>query len=170
MSADRRVPNHRVRLWFSSPVTAVHPLDGGRDLREHPIVEAMFPSPRLTRALLLAGTAGALATCVVFALEFGSDLGDYVWAAPFLAGYAAGVVAVRARPEHVAARRLLALGAASTIFISAAVALSLALRQPGPGVVAGSRERLGAAARAGPGGGDDRAPRGVPRRRLRSSL
>ena len=89
-------------------------------------MEAAFPSSRLIRPLLFAGAVGALATCVVFALEFGSDLDGYVWAAPFLAGYAAGVVAVRVRPEQVAARRLLALGAAATIFISAAVALALA--------------------------------------------
>ena len=88
-------------------------------------VRATFPSTRLIPALLLAGAAGSVATCAVFVLEFGKDLSGYVWSAPFLAGYAAGVLAVRARPEHVAARRLLAFGAAATIFISAAVALAL---------------------------------------------
>lgn len=113
------------------PVPVVSPLDGGPTLREDRRVAATFPSPRLTRPLLLGGAVGTLATCVVFTLEFGSDLSGYVWSAPVLVGYAAGVIAVRAQPEHVAARRLLAFGSAATIFISAAVGLSLAFDSSG---------------------------------------
>ncbi len=92
---------------------------------------ATFPSRRLTWGLLVAGAVGALATAVVFAVAFGGDLSGIVWSTPFLAGYAAGAIAFRLRPEHVAARRLLAFGAVATIFIAAAVALAIAFDSHG---------------------------------------
>lgn len=101
-------------------------LDSGGDLREHRIVVATFPSRRLTQVLLFAGAAGAVATVVLFAHMFSSDLSGLVWSTPFLGAYVAGVIAFRVRPEHVAARRLLVFGVAAVIFISAAVALALA--------------------------------------------
>lgn len=87
---------------------------------------ATFPSRGLTGGLALAGAAGALATVVVFAREFGSDLSGLAWSSPYLAGYVAGLIAFRRRPEHVVARRLLAFGAVATIWIGATVALARA--------------------------------------------
>lgn len=111
---------------FPQLAPVAFPLDGGEDLREHRLVLATFPSPGLTRVLLLAGAVGVLATVAVFLREFGSDLSGLAWSTPYLAGYAAGVIASRARPEHLAARRLLAFGAIATIWIGATVALSQA--------------------------------------------
>lgn len=87
---------------------------------------ATFPSCRLARGLLFAGAAGAVATVLLFAHMFGGDLSGIAWSTPFLGGYLAGVIAFHIRPEDVAARRLLAFGAAATIFIGVAVALALA--------------------------------------------
>ncbi len=96
-------------------------------------MSAAFPSRRLTWVLLVAGAVGALATVGLFAHMFASDLSGLAWSTPFLGAYAAGVIAIRIRPEHLAARRLLAFGAAATLFISAAVGLALAFDDTGGG-------------------------------------
>ena len=88
----------------------------------------------MTRALLVAGAAGALATVVVFAVMFAADdPGGFAWSVPFLGTYVAGVIAWRLRPEHVGARRMLMCGTAATLFISAAVGISLAFDDGGRG-------------------------------------
>ena len=92
---------------------------------------AAFPSARLTWALLVAGAVGAVATVGLFAHMFAGDLGGLAWSTPFLGAYAAGVIAFRLRPEYLAARRLLAFGAAATLFIAGAVALALAFDESG---------------------------------------
>ena len=96
-------------------------------------MSAAFPSRRLTWGLLVAGAVGALATVGLFAHMFAGDLSGLAWSTPFLGAYAAGVIAFRSRPEHLAARRLLAFGAAATLFISGAVALALAFDDTGGG-------------------------------------
>ena len=96
-------------------------------------MSAASPSRLLIRALLIAGAVGALATVGLFAHMFTDDLAGLAWSTPFLGAYAAGVIAVRLRPGLLAARRLLAFGAASTLFIAAAVGVALAFDETGNG-------------------------------------
>lgn len=59
----------------------------------------------------------------VFAYAFPDNLGALLWLVPSLVGHAGGLVAFRARPETVAARRLLLFGAISTAWIGATVGI-----------------------------------------------
>ncbi len=92
---------------------------------------ATFPSRRLTPLLVVAGALGALAAVVVFTVAFASDPPGFAWAAPFVGTFTAGLVAVRARPDHVAARRLLAFGVVGTIWITATVAIAVGFEHAG---------------------------------------
>ena len=94
-------------------------------------MEATFPSRGLTRAFLLVGALSAAATCAVFAWSFRSDPSGFVWIAPFLGAYAAGVTAFLTRPDLVAARRLLVFGVLATTWIGATVALAVAFDEQG---------------------------------------
>jgi signal transduction histidine kinase len=87
----------------------------------------------LTWVLLVAGAVGSVATVGLFVHMFAGDVSGLAWSTPFLGAYAAGVIAFRLRPEHLAARRLLAFGAVATLFIAAAVGLSLAFDDTGGG-------------------------------------
>ncbi len=100
-------------------------------MREHQAVEASFPSRGLTRAVLVLGALGALGTAACFVVEFGNDIGAYVWLTPFLGTYAGGVVAIRLQPQHVASRRLLVFGTLATLWIGSSVALVVAFESQG---------------------------------------
>ncbi|MDQ4025098.1 MAG: hypothetical protein M3217_06370 [Actinomycetota bacterium] len=73
-------------------------------------MQASFPSQTLSRGLLAGGAVASVGTVVAFAIAFGSDLSGWAWSAPFVGGYVAGAIALRARPENPAARRLLLSG------------------------------------------------------------
>lgn len=90
-----------------------------------------FPSRDLTRSLLVAGAAGSLPTGVLFADMAVDDPLALAWAMPFLGAYGAGVLAVRRRMDHVAARRFLLLGTVGTWWIGASVGLALAFDEYG---------------------------------------
>ena len=64
-------------------------------------------------------------TGIVFALAFANDPSGFVWSAPFVGAYVAGVVAFRARPDNPAARRLLLSGTAATLWIGGSVAIAI---------------------------------------------
>src|SRR5688500_15107608 len=108
---------------FPQRLPEARPLDGWEQLREPRLVVATFPSRGVTSALTVVGGVAAVATGVLFAHAFSTDLSGLAWSTPFLGAYAAGVIAFRARPDHVAARRLLVFGAVATMWIGATVAL-----------------------------------------------
>ncbi|HEV2755125.1 MAG TPA: sensor histidine kinase [Actinomycetota bacterium] len=94
-------------------------------------MQARFPSQTLSRGLLAVGALASAATIAAFAIAFGSDLSGWAWSTPFVGGYVAGAIAFRARPENVAARRLLLSGTAATSWIGASVAVAVGLESYG---------------------------------------
>ena len=77
------------------------------------------------------GGAAAVATAAVFAWAFSDEPSAVIWTIPSLGGYVGGVLAFRARPELVAARRLVAFGALSTAWIGSIVALAVGFEDLG---------------------------------------
>ncbi len=106
-------------------------IDGGSVLRDHHHMEATFPSRGMTRAIVGLGALGALATAVVFVIEFRDDPTGFLWFAPFVGAYVAGLVAFARRPELVAARRLLVFGTLAAIWIGSMVAVVIAFDAQG---------------------------------------
>ncbi len=90
-------------------------------------MQATFPSPGLTRGLMLVGGLSALTASAgaVGAVSIGDPNGA-LWSIPFLAAYLAGMVAFRARPDSLAARRLLAFGAGAELWYAASLVLLFA--------------------------------------------
>jgi signal transduction histidine kinase len=86
-----------------------------------------FPSSGLSRVVVVVGLAGAVTASVLFVYEFRDDVTGLAWGIPFVGGYVAGVVAFVSRPEHLAARRLLAFGATATLWIGGTLALARAV-------------------------------------------
>lgn len=87
-------------------------------------MRATFPSRPVTRWAVVAGAVATALTTVVFAWAFSKDPSGFLWMAPYVGGYVAGVVAFRARPDLVAARRLVVFGAVATAWIGSTVAIS----------------------------------------------
>ena len=107
---------------------------------------------------------GAPGTAACFVVESGSDIGAYIWLTPFLGTYAAGLVAFRLQPQHVAltaAARLRDAGDALDRFERGA---RRRLTRPRGTLVAGAVERRRPVLRSGHGGSDGRPPRGLPGR------
>jgi len=86
---------------------------------------------RQTRWIAVAGAAASVLTVVVFAIAFWDQPSAVMWTAPSIGAFAGGVVALRTRPDLVAARRLVAFGATSTAWIGATVALVTAFEDVG---------------------------------------
>lgn len=76
---------------------------------------------------MFGGAAGVLGAggFAIAALSIGDPNGA-LWSVPFIAAYVAGVIAFRARPEDLVARRLLAFGAVATIWYAMIDALLFA--------------------------------------------
>jgi signal transduction histidine kinase len=92
-----------------------------------------MPGQRLTRVLLAAGGVACVAV-VALAIASAEQFPETaLWALPMIAAYAGGVVAVRAQPDNLAARRLLAFGAVAVIWLAASVAFVLAYDDAGAG-------------------------------------
>ncbi|MGI9085239.1 MAG: histidine kinase [Aeromicrobium sp.] len=108
-----------------------HPIDVDGDMRDHHLMEATFPSRGLTLVAAALGAAAVLATAVVFVMEFRDNPSAFIWLAPFVGAYAAGVVAFRLKPGHLAARRLLVFGTLATIWIGSTVAVVVAFESQG---------------------------------------
>ena len=65
-----------------------------------------------------------MTTAVLFVVVFWADPTGLLWGTPFVGACVAGVIAARAKPEQVAARRLLAFGVLATMMIGGSVGLS----------------------------------------------
>ena len=85
-------------------------------------MEATFPSSAVTRVVAVIGASSVAVTA--FTIEFQDNPASLVWFVPFFGAYAAGGVAFRVPPGHLAARRLLAFGAVATIWIGATVGVA----------------------------------------------
>lgn len=85
----------------------------------------------MTRLVAVAGMAAAFMTIAVFADAFPDNPAALLWLVPYLVGYAGGLIAFRARPELVTARRLLLFGAIATAWIGVTVGVITAFEDLG---------------------------------------
>lgn len=85
----------------------------------------------MTWVLVVLGAAAAVMTSVVFARAFADQPSAVMWTVPWLIGYAGGVVAFRAGPDRVAARRLVTFGVISTAWIGMTVWLVIGFEDVG---------------------------------------
>ena len=92
-----------------------------------------MPSETQTGAILAAGVAGLLAVAALLVPVSGPMPQAGWWAVPFTVTLVGGALASRARPENLAARRLLAFGAVATIWYAAGCALVLLYDANGTG-------------------------------------
>lgn len=84
-----------------------------------------------TRLVVAAGAVAAAASIAVFGYAFGDDPSALLWLAPWFTGYAGGVVAIRARPDLVAGRRLLVFGVLSTAWMGVTIGVITAYEDAG---------------------------------------
>ncbi len=75
----------------------------------------------------MLGAVCAAGTLWTFGRSFDLDPAGMAWSLPFVGAYVAGLVAFRARPDDVAARRLLLFGLWATVWIGSSVLLADAL-------------------------------------------
>lgn len=75
--------------------------------------------------------AAAFMSIAVFAYAFPDNPAALLWLVPNLVGYAGGLIAFRARPELVAARRLLLFGTISTAWIGVTIGVITAFEDVG---------------------------------------
>ena len=130
-SAALRTPTAPASCGLSHLRPAARHIDVGSVLRDHHLMEATFPSRGLTRAVVVLGAVGVLATAVLFVVEFRDNPAGFIWFAPFVGAYVAGVVAFAVQPGQVAARRLLVFGALAAIWIGSTVAVVVAYEAEG---------------------------------------
>ncbi len=82
-----------------------------------------MPGRRLIPLLLVVGGLAGVAAIVAGLVEVQDQSGTLIWAVPFLSAYVGGVIAVRARPDNLAARRLLLFGVSTLVWLAASDAL-----------------------------------------------
>ena len=95
-------------------------------MSDHHHMEVTFPTRGWTLAAAALGATGVAMTAAIFVTGFQGNLGAFLWVAPFLGAYAAGIVAFRLLPGHTAARRLLVFGALAVTWIGSTVGVVVA--------------------------------------------
>ena len=95
-------------------------------MRDHHHMEVTFPSRGWTVAAAALGAVSVAITAAVFLIGFQDNPGAILWVSPFLGAYAAGIVAFRLLPGHLAARRLLVFGALAMTWIGSTVGVVVA--------------------------------------------
>ena len=93
-----------------------------------------MPTVRQAHALLVIGLlAGAAVAGMAAPVAASATYGYIVWAVPFVVAFVGGIVALRARGENLATRRLLAFGVVGLVWIAGNFALRLAYDAHGAG-------------------------------------
>ena len=92
-----------------------------------------MPGPRLTLALAIAGALGCVSSIVGAVALAGDSAAAALFTLTFVAAYGAGLVAWRAVPDNLAARRLLAFGATALVWTGVSLPLALAWDANGDG-------------------------------------